>query len=209
MESAICLYTGSEVRYDLPLETIKSELDSGKQAFEKGDYKAAVRKLLPPAHKGNAVAQYYIARMCYQGLGLPENPVNAARWAQAAAERGNGDAEALLGILYTQGKGVPRDEYKAVDWFHRAAMRGNATAQSRLGLCCLRGAGTEQNCLTAYMWFHLATLHSTGHDQMCNCDLRDTFAAMNLTPAQIEEAKRLAQEWKPQKPRLLNRLHLA
>ena len=59
------------------------------------------------------------------------------------------------------------------------------------------------------MWFELAVSHSTGHDQACNCNLRDVFAAMNLTPARIAEAKRLAREWRPQKPSLRQRFHVA
>jgi hypothetical protein len=80
----------------------------------------------------------------------------------------------------------------------QAAQRGNATGQSKMGMCDLRRIGVPKDCVTAWMWFDLAASQTTGHDQMCNCDLRETMAALDLTPAQIEEARRMSQAWKPE-----------
>jgi hypothetical protein len=168
----------------------------GQQAYLVGDYAVALENFLPLARRGNAAAQYYLGRMHHEGRGLPEDNRRAFEWARKAAEQG--DAEALLGVLYAQGQGVPKDDAEAALWFHNAAHRGNASGQSKIGMCYLRGIGVPKDCVTAWMWFDLAASQTTGHDQVCNCDLRDTIAALDLTPAQIGEARRMSREWKPE-----------
>lgn len=191
------------------VKSAHATLNSGRQAIDKGDYRAAVTELLPLARKGNAAAQYYIALLLHQGKGLPEDNRAAAEWARKAAAQGNADAETLLGFLYVQGQGVPRDDVEAARWFEKAALKENWTGQMKMGMCHMCGLGLPLDYLKAYMWFDLATARSTGHDQMLNRNLRDTFAGMHLTPAQIAEAQRLAREWKSQKPSLLKSLHVA
>jgi TPR repeat protein len=173
----------------------------GRRAFENGNYVDAANTLVPLARKGDESAQYYVALMCHQGKGLPENKAAAMGWARKAAGQGNAPAEALIGLMYAQGHGVLRDDAEAVRWFQRAAEHGNGPGQMKLGMCYMCGQGLPVDYVKAYMWFHLAVSHSTGHDQASSRDLRDTHATMHLTPAQIEEARRSAHEWKQQKAR--------
>ena len=184
-------------------------LNAGRHALEKDHYATAAAELLPLARKGNASAQYYIGLMCHQGKGLPEDNAAAAGWSRKAAAQGNAEAEALLGILYAQGQGVRRDDMEAARWFQKAAMQGNWMGQMKMGMCHMCGLGMPMDYLKAYMWFDLATSRSTGHDQMLNRNLRDIFAAMHLTPAQIVEAQRLARAWKPHKPALPKSVQVA
>ena len=177
-----------------------STLDAGRRALDKGNYAAALAEFLPLARKGNASAQYYLAWMSHRGKGLPENYSMALAWARKAAAQGNADAEWLIGVLYSQGQGVPRDDVEAARWFQKAASQGHWSGQMKTGMCHMCGLGLPMDYVKAYMWFELAVSHSTGHDQMLNRNLRDVFAAMNLKPDQIAEAKRLAHAWKPQKP---------
>jgi len=191
------------------VKTDHKQLLAGRRAFDAGSYAAAVRELLPLARSGDAEARFLIARMCHEGKGLPENNQNAFRWAKRAAEQGNGDAEALLGMLYAQGQGVSRNDAEAARWFEAAASRGNAMGLMKLGMCHMDGAGVPKNDLMAHMLFDLAASRTTGHDHMCNAYLRDTIATMGMTPAQIAEARRMAQRWKPGHRSLRQRLHLA
>jgi len=184
----------------LAVKSDRATLNAGRQAIDQGNYGAAVMELLPLARKGNSSAQYYIAWMIHQGKGLPENNTAALAWARKAAAQGNADAEALIGLLYAQGQGVSRDDVEAARWFEKAALQGNWAGQMKMGMCHLCGLGLPMDGLKAYMWFELAVARSTGHDQMINRHLRDVLATMHLTPAQIAEARRLAQAWKPRKP---------
>jgi uncharacterized protein len=196
-------------RYYLLVRTAHAILNAGRKALEDGDHRTAVAELLPLARKGNASAQYYIGLMCHQGKGLPEDNSAAAGWARKAAAQGNAEAEALLGILYAQGQGVRRDDVEAARWFQKAALQGNWMGQMKMGICHMCGLGLPLDYLKAYMWFDLATSRSTGHDQMLNRNLRDIFAAMHLTPAQIEEARHLARRWKSQEPPLPKAVQVA
>jgi uncharacterized protein len=180
------------------MKIVHASLHAGERAFLEGNYAGACENFLPLARSGNAAAQYYLGRMHHEGKGLPEDNRRAFEWARKAAEQGNGDAEALLGVLYAQGQGVQKDDAQAALWFHKAAHRGNASGQSKMGMCYMRGIGVPKDCVTAWMWFDLAASQTSGHDQMCNCDLRDTIAALGLTPAQIGEARRMSREWKPE-----------
>lgn len=51
------------------------------------------------ASAGHADAQYYLATMYQQGMGVPEDPVRAHFWAQAARENDHGAARELLASL--------------------------------------------------------------------------------------------------------------
>ena len=55
-----------------------------------------------------------------------------------------------------------------------------------------KGRGVPQDIVQAYKWYSLA---ATNEDKPAN-ELRNTIANQ-MTPAQIAEAQKLAQEWKP------------
>jgi TPR repeat protein len=83
-----------------------------------------------------------------------------------------------------------------VSWYRKAAEQGFAVAQGDLGTMYARGDGVQRDYVLAYMWFNLAA--ERGFKPAIR--LREAAEAF-LTPSQIEEAKRLAKEWKPQKSR--------
>ena len=105
-------------------------------------------------------------------------------------------AQTNLGGLYLNGLGVPQDDEKARQWFEEAAAQGFADAQIALGGLYAFGHGVPRNYGRAYMWLILAAAHSKGIPQNDAADLRDEVAR-RMTPAQIAEAQKLAQEWKP------------
>jgi len=175
-------------------------VNDARQAIDDGNYAAAVKEFLPLAKKGNPTAQYYLAWLSHQGRGLPENKSAALMWARKSAAQNNPDAQALIGLLYSMGHGVARDDAEAARWFAKAGAQGNWRGQMKMGMCHMCGLGLPMDPVRAYMWFDLAASRATGHDQMLNRNLRDVFASMNLTPDQVAEGKRLAREWKPQKP---------
>jgi TPR repeat protein len=61
------------------------------------------------------------------------------------------------------------------------------------------GQGVEQDYEQAYMWFNLAATHiraSNTEGRALVIKNRDAVAA-KMTPAQIAQAQRLADEWRP------------
>jgi TPR repeat protein len=79
-------------------------------AYERQDYVAAMRLLLPLAEQGDANAQERLGHM-YEGVwGVPHNFAEAMKWHRKAAEQGNADAHHSLGQMYEWGRGVPEDK---------------------------------------------------------------------------------------------------
>ncbi len=76
----------------------------------------SLQRWLKPAGKGDAEAQYYVARIHANGMdNVPVNYSEAARWYQKAADQGFSEAKQELGYLYERGFGVEKDALKALN----------------------------------------------------------------------------------------------
>jgi TPR repeat protein len=60
----------------------------GIQAYQQGNYPAALSELYPAAEAGNPDAQFKLADMYANGLGTAKNATLAAQWYERAAEQG-------------------------------------------------------------------------------------------------------------------------
>lgn len=78
------------------------EVQGGKIYFERGDFKTAFRKLLPPAANGNAHAEYAIGYMYYYGYGVPQDNETGLFWMQKAADQHYAPASKALAIIHKQ-----------------------------------------------------------------------------------------------------------
>ena len=84
-----------------------------------------------------------------------------------------------------------------MEWIRKAAEQGNANGQDSLGEIYRDGRGVQQDNVRAYMWFNLAAAHSTGDVQKSAANNREAVA-LSMSPAQVAEAQRLAQECQSQ-----------
>ena len=92
-----------------------------------------IERVRQAAEQGDAEAQVSLGTMYSQGIGMPEDDREAAKWYRKAAEQGMALAQASLGLMYAQGDGVPEDDREAAKWYRKAAEQGMAGAQSSLG----------------------------------------------------------------------------
>ena len=117
-------------------------------------------------------------------------------WGQSADAR----AQFSVGQMYYIGQGVLRDNAQADAWYRKAADQGFAYAQFDLGAAYEDGhLGVPQDYALAHMWFNLASSPATNTDlRQMAVRSRDKVAA-KMTPEQIDEAQRMAREWKPTK----------
>ena len=141
------------------------------------------------ADQGCAEAQTILGVMHAKGRGVTQNDAKAAQWFRRAADQDHAAAQSNLGLLYAEGRGVAQNDAEAVKWFQKAADQGRIEAQTILGLMYVKGQGVTQNYLLAHMWLNLAAAQG---EAGALAD-RDQLARM-MTPAQIAEAQRLAQE---------------
>ena len=112
-----------------------------------------------------------------------------------AAEQGQWQAQSNLGEMYENGRGVPQDYVQAVAWYRKAAEQGYVRPQHSLASMYANGEGVPQDYVAAHKWYILAasrTLVPTSQKRYA--ELRD-LTAKRMTPQQIAEAQRLANEW--------------
>lgn len=127
---ALALVSASPARADA--------LGGGTAAFNRGDYNAAARLLLPQAERGNARAQGMVGFMYATGQGLPQAYDAATYWYRLAAEQGDTTSQYLLGLAYDKGQGVPQDDVAAYKWLNLAA--AHAPKKNRENFAKLRNA---------------------------------------------------------------------
>jgi TPR repeat protein len=164
----------------LAMPAAAQDFGKGLEAYQRGDYAAALREWRPLAGQGDAAAQYKLGALYDDGQGVPQDHAEAMRWYRKAAKQGyaivaytigdyqgaarlyrelaeQGDVEAQdrLGSMYNRGMGVPEDYAEAAKWYRKAAEQGYASAQYNLGNMYLSGDGVPQDYVQAYKWFIL------------------------------------------------------
>ncbi len=80
-----------------------------------------------------------------------------------------------------------------------AAVAGDARAQHVVALMYSIGEGVRQDDVQAYMWIDLAVANYFSQTNRNSAARFRKRIAERMTPAQIFEAQRLAQQWKPKK----------
>ena len=100
----------------------------GVAAYRDGDYGYSVALLKPLAQSGDPYAQFAIAVMYDDGVGLPQNFTNALHWYRKAANAGLVDSQYMVGRFYGRGRGVKQDPATAFFWFNIATAGGHPYA---------------------------------------------------------------------------------
>ncbi len=102
-----------------------ADIRGGIAAYERGDYAAALVELRPLADGGNAEAQYLLATLYDQALGVARDSGRAIAWYRKAALQRWSAAQYMLGLIYAVGQAdVPQDYVQAHLWFDLAAAQG-------------------------------------------------------------------------------------
>ncbi|TQV73189.1 peptidase C14 [Aliikangiella marina] len=89
-------------------------------AFDRADYKTALKVWLPSAEAGDAEAQANVGEIYERGLNGEPNYEVAAFWYLKAAKQGDSRAQFNLGTLYEQGLGVPKSKLESLNWYRKA-----------------------------------------------------------------------------------------
>ena len=129
---AVIRKLGTQFVYQAPRRPIKTaardcEIRGGEYtAYDRADYRTALKVWLAQAEQGDAAAQTYVGEIYEKGLGVPPDYAAAAQWYRRAAEAGNPRAAINLGYLYEHGLGVPRDPVQALNWYRKGTGGGPA-----------------------------------------------------------------------------------
>ena len=90
-------------------------------AYSRGDYIRAVKRLSPLATRGNARAQALLGFLYENGFGVPQAYDAAADLYQRAAVQGDPFGQSRLGLIYDKGHGVPQNVILSYKWLDLAA----------------------------------------------------------------------------------------
>lgn len=134
---------------------VRADFHAGQEAYDRGDYAAAILEWRPLAIDGDAETQYRLGRMYYHGQG-GQSDAEAAKWYRMAAERGHALAQNNLALMYEQGRGVDQDLGAAAEWYGRAADLGLAVAQNNLARFYDEGRGVAADPARAARWYERA-----------------------------------------------------
>ena len=114
-----------------------ADYDSGKKAYDAGDYAAAMREWRPLAEAGDADAQRGMGYIYRFGRGVAVDEAEAVMWYARAARQGDMYAQHALGVMFDFRLGVPRDglnRLRAQCLYLLSAKQGYARAQYALYL---------------------------------------------------------------------------
>ena len=106
----------------------KDDFQDATDAYNRQDYETAYKLILPLAEQGDADAQFNLALMYEDGLGVPQDYKEAVRLYRLSAEQGFAIAQFNLGVMYYNGQGVPQDYVLAHMWWSISSANGNKNA---------------------------------------------------------------------------------
>jgi TPR repeat protein len=180
-------------------QVLAGAFEDATAAYKRGDYSKAVELIRPLAERGDIRAQFNLATVYYNGQAGRQDLAEAAKWFRMAAEHGDKEAQRYLGFMYASGKGVARDDREALKWYGRAAEQGDADAQVNLGVMYSVSRGAQQNYVEAHKWFSIAAArYPVSERQKREQVLKNSERlAAKMSPEQLEEARKLAREWRP------------
>ena len=72
------------------------DFQKGLAAYQAGDYATTLQEWIPAAEAGDAVAQYNLGIMYYNGKGVPQDYAEAVKWYRLTADQGDADAHTIL-----------------------------------------------------------------------------------------------------------------
>ena len=89
-------------------------------AYDRADYKSALKVWMDAATAGDAEAQNNVGEIYERGIGGSPNYEAAIIWYTKSADQNYSRAQFNLGTLYEQGLGVPQDKLAAMNFYRKA-----------------------------------------------------------------------------------------
>ncbi len=167
---------------------------------DKDDIAEAAKWYRKAAESGNGDAQYQLARLYEQGVGVPKSDREAFFWYLKAAEQDNVQAYVPVADRYREGRGVAQNGMEALRWYMKGAALeshmffwGSAgEAEMRIGEVYAKGLVVPKDLVEAYKWFNVAA--AKGGDPEEAVQERDQIEEI-MTREEIDEAQKRTMEY--------------
>ena len=178
-------------RYFVPPPPVKpqTKVQYALEELRSGYDQTALALLKPLADEGNPKAQYWLADIYENGLGVKQDMATAITLLEKSAAQGFVPAERHLGGLYLHGNETLQNFAKAQTWLHKAAVAGDAESQRELGHIYALGLGVAADRPEAYGWYENAALNGDGLAPHMRDDL-----LTRMTPAEITKGEQDAKD---------------
>jgi TPR repeat protein len=96
-------------------------------------------------------------------------------------------------MMYEHGMGVDQDDARAASWYRKAAELGDPRSQFTTSIMYYKGQGVPQDRVEAAKWWTLAMMNGGAVAEMVRLSVES--AQSKMTPEQIAEGERRAQDW--------------
>ena len=162
-----------------------------KAAYERGDYRTAIKELRPLAQQGQTDSLFILGVMALEGKGVPKDLKRAAKAFARASVQGHATAQFLFAALHYQGWGVPKSLEKAAFWARKSADQGEAEGQHLLGILYVKGEGVQRDYLQGEAWLTKAAAlgNAKAIDALAKLKIEIAKAKdLGLIPAQTQQA---------------------
>jgi len=154
------------------------DYQTGRAAYDSGDYSKALSVWQPLAEAGDAHGQFGLGLLYGNGFGVDMIDEQALLWYGRAADQGHADAQCNLAVMHLNGWGVPMNEEEATRYYLLAAEQGVTEAQIALGLIYAADYSPLYNKEEAYKWLSIA----------------DRLGDLNAGPKREDQASRLTAD---------------
>ena len=124
-----CGKSDRDTRQSQTETALPQDYESGRRAYDAGDYERAYKIWLPLANQGESGAQFWVGFLHEVGSGVNQDQAEAVKWLTLSADQGMGDAQARLCRLLMNGQGAPRDYVQAYKWASLGSDLGNPQCQ--------------------------------------------------------------------------------
>jgi tetratricopeptide (TPR) repeat protein len=151
----------------LSFSTSFAGTDEGVAAYDRGDFKDALREFRMSAAQGDPRAQYNLGVMYRSGKGVALDYEEADRWYRNAAELGHVGAQFSLGLMYQEGY---------------------------VGKMFVKGQGMRNNYVKALMWFNISASNGHKRSKESMSDIKRQMTPENVSKAQTL-AKKWLRTW--------------
>lgn len=99
------------------------------EAFQKGDYKTAIKGFTVLSEQGDAAALTHLGVIYHMGLGVDRDMKKTFMYYEQAAKQNHAPAQYNLGLLYQSGPGTEQNYPTACKYFSLAADQGHHKAK--------------------------------------------------------------------------------
>ncbi|MDE2619782.1 MAG: SPOR domain-containing protein [Sphingomonadales bacterium] len=129
-----------------------ADVKAGEEAWNRGDYTAAVQQWEAPAGQGDPDAQFHLAQAYRLGRGVPRDLAKAEMLFGKASAQGHVEAGDFYGLMmFDRG-----ERTAAMPYIRAAAGRGDPRAQYLLGIAHFNGDLEPKDWVRAYALMTLA-----------------------------------------------------